>query len=366
MTVFKEEKDPKISQEIASLLHRLAPLLVQFTQYPLTSRILLGLQQRQKQMEEARGPYSQRLAKVLERKLDPGAQKFLLADLNSEDSFRHQNAVLLLGCLGRAAIFILLEAVKKTEDLRVRTLAASLLTKAGNDGVVLLKKEAVLGGTAEERARILEVIEDATRDLKAELAQTLGEENPQVRQAAFRLLERLNDTQSKELLLEYAQGNDPRLAMECIECLGKLKLSGAVGPLLSLLRNQKKSDLLVGCCRALGQIGDPACVEPLTKILTRRQGLFSRLKSGWAEVRATAAYALSQISHPRAAEVLVSLGNDSDPRVREVAQKILKSSHPKRPAPRIIGPPSKRDGTIKTQKYFRVSGFKFRVRSTLP
>jgi diguanylate cyclase (GGDEF)-like protein len=346
LTVFKEEKDPKITREIASFLHRLATLLVQFTQYPLASRILLSLHQRQKQLEEAKDPYSQRLAKVLERKLDPGLHKFLLADLNSEDPFRHQNAALLLGGLGRAAIPLLLEAVKKTEDLRVRTLAASLLAKAGNDGVALLKKEAVLGGTAEERARILDVIEGATRDLKAELAQTLGEENPRVRQAAFRLLERLNDTQTVELLLEYARGNDLRLAMDCVECLGKLKPSGAVGPLLSLLQNQKKRDLLICCCRALGQIGDPACVEPLTKILTQ-QGLFSRLKGGWAEVRATAAYALSQIPHPRAAEVLISLENDSDPRVRKVAQNIFKSSQPKKPAPKIMGKPSKRDGAIK-------------------
>jgi len=206
-----------------------------------------------------------------------------------------------------------------------------------------------LGGAAEERARILDVIEGVTRDLKVELAQTLGDENPKVRQAAFRLLERLNDTQAVELLLERAEGNDPRLAVESIECLGKLKPSGAVGRLLSLLQNQKKSALRVGCCRALGQIGDPACIEPLTKILTQK-GLFSRLKSGRAEVRATAAYALSQISHPRAAEVLISLENDSDPRVREVAQKVLKSSHPKKPAPRIINHPSQRDGAIKTQK----------------
>ena len=47
-----------------------------------------------------------------------------------------------------------MEGIKKTEDLRVRTLAASLLAKAGNDGVSMLKKEAVLGGAAEERARV--------------------------------------------------------------------------------------------------------------------------------------------------------------------------------------------------------------------
>jgi HEAT repeat protein len=342
--IFQEEKDPKITRDISSLLHRMSALLIQFLQHPLAGRILLNLQQRQRQLEEARDPHSQRLAKVLERKLDPGVQKLLLSDLNSEEPFRHQNAVLLLGSLGKAAIPLLLEAIKKTDDLRVRTLAASLLAKAGNDGVALVKKEAVLAGTAEERVRILDVIEVVTRDLKAELAYALGEENSKVRQAAFRLLERMNDSQAVELLLENVEGNEPRLALESMECLGRLKPAAAVRRLLSLLENQKKSDLLAACCRALGQIGDPACIEPLMKILTQH-GLFARMKSGWAEVRATAAYALSQIPHPQAAEVLISLENDSDPRVREAAQKVLKSFHSQKPSPKPRSHPLRRDGS---------------------
>jgi HEAT repeat protein len=43
-------------------------------------------------------------------------------------------------------------------------------------------------------------------------------------------------------------------------------------------------------------------------------------------VRASAAYVLSQISNPQAAEILIPLENDLEPRVREVAQKILKFS----------------------------------------
>jgi HEAT repeat protein len=141
-------------------------------------------------------------------------------------------------------------------------------------------------------------------------------------QAAFRLVERLNDSQAVELLLDNARGDDPRLALESIECLGKLKPAAAVGCLISLLENHKKTDRLIACCRALGQIADPTSIEPLSKILTRK-GFWSRFKRGKAEARATAAFALGQISHPRAAKVLASLKNDYDPRVREAAQKSL-------------------------------------------
>lgn len=322
LTIFLEEKDPKILREIASLLHRMAAVLIQFVQYPLASRILLSLQQRQKQLEEGENPSFQRLAKILDRKLDPTAQKLLTADLNSDEPFRHQNAVLLVGSLGRAAIPLLLEIIRKTDDLRSRTLAADLLAKTGNEGADFLKREVVLEGVAEERVRILEVIELVTRDMKAELAHALGEKSPEVRQAAFRLVERLNDSQAVGLLLDNARGDDPRLALESIECLGKIKPPAAVDCLVSLLENDKKTDLLIACCRVLGQIGDPATIEPLSKILTRK-GFWSRFKRRRTEVRATAAFALGQISHPRAAKILASLKNDQDPRVREVAQKNL-------------------------------------------
>ncbi len=327
LNVLPEEKDPKVFREIASLLHRVSVVLIQFLQYPLASRILLNLQARQKELGEAKDPFSQRLAKILDRKLDPGVQALLTADLNSGEPFRHQNAVLLLGALGRTAIPLLVEAIKKIEDLRVRTVAANLLAKAGEETGQLLKREAMFGGAAEERARVLDVLELVTRDLEPELAQVMGEENPRVRQAAFRLLERLNDSQGVELLLDYARGNDPRLAREAIECLGKLKPAAAVGCLASIIANEKKTERLIACCRALGQIGDPAGIDPLVRIVTQ-PGIFSRLRSGWAEVRGTAAFALGEIPHPRSREVLLSLENDPDPRVREAARKVLKVPSP--------------------------------------
>ncbi len=325
LNVFPQEKDPKVFREIASLLHRVAVVLIQFLQYPLASRILLNLYARQKELAEGKDPLSQRLAKILDRKLDPGIQALLTADLTSGDSFRHQNAALLLGALGRTAIPLLIEAIKKIEDLRVRTIAANLLAGAGEETGQMLKREAVFGGAAEERARVLDVLELVTRDLEPELAQLLGEENLRVRQSAFRLLERLNDRHGFELLLDYARGNDPRLASDAIECLGKLKPSGAVECLVSIMGNEKKTDRLIACCRALGEIGDPAAIEPLSRIVTQ-PGLFSRLlRSGWAEVRGTAAFALAEIPDPRSREVLLPLENDPDPRVREAARKVLKA-----------------------------------------
>jgi len=47
----------------------------------------------------------------------------------------------------------------------------------------------------------------------------MGDGNPAVRQAAFRLAERLNDSQAVQLLLDYARNPETGLAVEAIESL---------------------------------------------------------------------------------------------------------------------------------------------------
>ena len=84
----------------------------------------------------------------------------------------------------------------------------------GAEGAGLLKRELVLEGKTEERLRILEIIDTITHDLKTELAYAIGDGNAVLRQAAFQLAERLNDSQVEPLakiLLLYREDPDPRI-----------------------------------------------------------------------------------------------------------------------------------------------------------
>ncbi len=318
LAAFEKEKDSEILREIAVLLHRMVTILVRFAEYSLTSRILLHLSNRRRQLEESRDPHAQRLAKILDRKLEPYIQRLLMDDLTSGENSRRENAALLLGSLGKVSIPLLIDAIKKTEDLRVRQLAADLLGQMGPEATEPLKRELVLGGRAEERSRILEVIDTVTDDLKVELAYALGDGNVAVRQAALQLAERLNDSQVVNLMMEYAKGPELQLAVEAIECLGRLKPAAAVNGLVSLLGRSKEKERLIACCRALGQIADPATIEPLAKTLAQK-GFISRRKRR-ADIRAAAIFALGQISHPQVAKVLALYREDPDPRVREIAR----------------------------------------------
>jgi HEAT repeat protein len=175
--------------------------------------------------------------------------------------------------------------------------------------------------------RILEVIDTVTRDLKTELAFTLESEKPELREAGFQLAERLNNPQVVELLLNYARSPNAGLAIDAIKYLGRLKSQTALEVLVPLLNDTHDTKLMMACCQALGQIGEPACVEPLVNILKGKRSLFRRKRRS-PQIRATAAFALAQIPHPRVAEILAPFVDDDDLRVKEIARNRAYAASP--------------------------------------
>ena len=152
----------------------------------------------------------------------------------------------------------------------------------------------------------------------------IGDENQQVREAAYRLAERVNDSHMADVLLEFARSHEGEPAIGAIQWLGKMGREGIEEHLIALLTTSKNDALCTACCRALGQIAKPVAIEPLCEILAPRRVLFFR-KNRDAQLRAAAAVALGQISDPRAAQRLAIFKDDPDSRVREVARSALNS-----------------------------------------
>jgi len=319
LRVFPQEEDLGILRQMATLLSQTAANLIQFGDYQMASRILTHLRNRQNQLQAGRDAKALADETILLRELDPKTQMILLEDLRSKDPARLQRVTQLLSSLGAVAMPLLVEVVKGEDSLRLRQIASYLLKSLGPEAARLLKRELVLEGFPKERVRLLEVIDGVTQDLKTELAYALGDDNPKVRRAAFRLTERLNDAQVNSLLFDYANHEDPKMAVIAIKSLGKVKPAGAVDVLLSLLESSKEVERLIACCRALGQIADPAAIEPLAKMLSPGSILFLRKRRSSA-IRAAAAFALAQIPHARVSEVLAPYSDDSDPRVRQIAR----------------------------------------------
>jgi len=323
LLVLSQEKEPAVLKDLANTLNRLATLLIEFGEYAHASRILLHLQRRHRKLVEAKSEQAETLEEILLRPLDPKAQQVLLQDFLSRDASRQQHAVQLLGSLGRITIPLLLNVVKREEDLRIRQLAASLLSEQGYEATKMIKREFVLQTSAEDRVRILEVIDGITRDLKTELLYALNDEHPAVRQEAFRLTERLNNDDVENILLELTESKRLDVAVAAIKQLAKLRPHATLEKVLFLVKTARERERIIACCQALGQIGEPVCIDPLANILLLR-GFLSRKKRHDSRLRTAAALALAQINDPRSKDVLAKCTEDRDAQVRQIARSVLR------------------------------------------
>jgi diguanylate cyclase (GGDEF)-like protein len=313
------ESEPQVLREFTDVLFRMIGTSVQFADYQLASRILLEVRGRQGALKETGGREGDRLAALLDRRVEPAALKLLEEDLRSAQPDRHERAAQVLGAMGAAATPLLVEVIKQESDFRIRHLAASLLAEADPQAAELVKRALVTEVIVEQRARMLEVIDVVTRDLRLELEQCLRDTNPRVRRAAFQLFERLGQDDLVPLVAPFARHTDPAVARGAIRALTSLRSPAAVRAIAAILETAKDDGLAALLCQALGLSEQATAIDALARVLAERKMLFFGRRWG-AEVRATAALALKQIPHPLAGEVLARYENDSDAEVQQVAR----------------------------------------------
>jgi HEAT repeat protein len=321
--VFPQERDAKLMAEMAGLMNLMFTSLIGFVDYAPASRLITKLQDRHKALKKLKDPNAKQLGKSLELRLTPATQKLLLADLKSSEADRHNKAIQLLDSLGHIAVPLLINILKQEDDFRARQAAATILAKQGPQATDRLKQLMVLEILPEERVRLLENIDTVTTDLITELRHALGDENKEVRMAAFRLSERLKDAGVVDMLLENARKEKGEMAVAAVNALEKIRPPEAVADLSTIVKSTRDEALRVACCRALGRIAKPECIEPLANILGNRNRLLRRYRYS-DQVRATAAFALGQIPQARAVKTLAAYVHDPDQRIRDVSRTVLR------------------------------------------
>ena len=322
LLAFAKEENIQLLGGMAALLFRTGIHLILLADYTQATRIFTHLGQRQRKQREKQDQEAGSQEWVFLQGLDPKTRRLLLEDLKSQEPTRVEETRQLLSCLGPVALPLLMEVIKEEDNVGLRQIASRLLGRLGQEAATLLKRELVLEGIAEQRVRILEAIGEITRDLKTELGYALEEESPKVRRAAFHLLENFHDEHLISLLFDYVKHPDSTVAVAAVRSLGRIKPAGAVEMLVSLIDSASEKEHVMAACQALGKIADPAGIEPLAQLIAPR-GLFSRHRSKSPLVRAAAASALAQISHPEVAKVLARHLEDRDSRVRQIAREIV-------------------------------------------
>ena len=195
----------------------------------------------------------------------------------------------------------------------------------GDAAAEQIKRALIVEVIVEQRFHILEVIETVTVDLQDELSICLGDSNPKIRRAAFRLAERLNHEGLVEVLEPLARDDDPAVAKGALRSLASLGTDDATRALVAVLNVTKDPEVAVACCQALGQVKGPVAVEALARVLGRKK--FMSFSFVWSDqVRATAAMVLSSLAEPSARTALQRFADDKDPRIRRVAAAALTGS----------------------------------------
>lgn len=326
LAVFSDEPDQKIMTEMAALLNRMFVILIAMVNYPSAARIYTQLRQRYSKVKQSGRGQAQVLRKKLEIQLNTATQNLLLADLKSADPARQRNAVQLIESTGPVAWPMLINIIKQEDDLRARQTAALLLSKQGPKAIERVKRLLVLEITPEERMRVLSIIDTLTSDLLPELVHAIGDDDRRVQLAAFRLAERLNDNRVVGVLLENAKSSRGKVAVGAINTIEKLKPPEAVNEITDLMLTTKEDALRVACCRALGQIAKPECIEPLQTVLSKKSFL-NRKHRFSQKARATAAFALGNIRQKKAIKILSGYVNDEDQRVSEIAKAVVQRAN---------------------------------------
>lgn len=226
---------------------------------------------------------------------------------------------MVIGSLGASRTRPLLEIITRERSLRGRLLAASLLAAGGPAAEQEFKRLIVTEPIEDRRVRVLEIADQVTRNLDAELGAALADRVPRVRAAAFQLFERLRRDDLVDQVVHYASGEDVEVARSAIRSLGMLGSAAAAAGLASVLSECRDPRIAIACCQALGQIRCADSLEPLARILARRR--FRLFRWHWDEsVRAAAAAALVQLDHESVAGVVGQYVDDPHVGVRNVAR----------------------------------------------
>ncbi|WP_028313880.1 diguanylate cyclase [Desulfatibacillum aliphaticivorans] len=320
LAVLPAESDAQLLENMASLLYDTAANFVRIGEYSLATWIFGHFARRREamEMEDPEGI----IPEALTRQPEGDMALTLMADVASGEGFRQQSAFALMGGMGDSGVRLLLNIIKDNDDVRTRQIAASQLEKIGYQAVEKLKQELVNENSGKRKARIVEVIDTATTDLKTELTFLLADSNTSVRKAGFALAERLNAPYVVNILSNLLDDERPEIAKEAVVCLGKTAAPGSAGIIVKQMDVNKAPELLEACCQALGRLADPEAIVPLSKILSYKKTLFSK-KEYAASVRAAAAFALAGIPHKLAKGALAAYADDPEPRVREAAQKVM-------------------------------------------
>jgi hypothetical protein len=237
----------------------------------------------------------------------------LLATGRQKDYADHRDALGRCGNPGAAALLAHLMASDTFEERRVfynaivelRTGIPMLIDALGHPQWYIVRNAASLLG------EMREPMADQA------LARLLEHRDERVREAAAAALSRIDTSTARIALQRMLQDRSPRVRLHAAGAFASSPAKTAT-PLATALESESDADVQIGIIHALGRLGTPDAVQKLVRAV-----MPSHLRPRPVSFRIAALEALTAARGASAMATLRSLLTDTEPAIREAAQRLI-------------------------------------------
>jgi HEAT repeat protein len=317
------ESAPDVYGQIAESLQLAAMELLVNWKFE-ESALLLATLRRHSREESPIGHKKKQLAVKALLDFSTRGLDVICADLNAPLKDRQNGAYRILAELGEEAVGPLVEAVKRSSDLRSRQAAIQAMKHLGATVKNSLLKQLNVEMSADVLIKLIPVLEDfADASLLPTLSALLQHPDAGVRRQVAQLLAKVNDPKVQNLLTGLLDDADVDVQAEAVRLIGELHLKQAC-PELARRLSAVSPVVQEEMCVAFGHLGEKSVIPDLIKILQTQKSFWRRVPGTTDSVRARALWALGQLLPDEAAQkTLTRALKDPNPNIRRTAQNAL-------------------------------------------
>lgn len=320
------ESAPEVYGHIADALQVGAMELLVHWRFEESASLLSTLRRHSREESPIGQKKKQHAAKALHDFSARGLE-VICADLNAPIKDRQNGAHRVLAELGEEAVDPLVEAVKRSVDLRAKQAAVQALRRMGPIVKDTLLKQMTVGTAADALVKLIPLLEEfADASLLPTLTTLLMHPDASVRRQVAQLLAKVKEPKVQSLLAGLLDDADPEVQAEAVRLIGELKLKLAS---LEIARRLSSSSPAVQeeMCIALGTLGEKRSIPDLVQLLEVKKSFWKRAAGAPDAVRIRAIWALSQFLPDDAASKAIAVASkDSNPMVKRAATSALTRS----------------------------------------
>jgi len=251
----------------------------------------------------------------------------LIADIESGDATRIQNAAVVLASMGIHSFKPLLEVIRLSDDYRVRAAAAFIVKETSAEGGPPGQLVSSMGPAAppDERVRVISVADKLGLDVAEVVFEAMLDPEDEVRAAGLKLARRLDADAALAAASRLAEAGTPEALTGSFEMIGELEIVRGLEIIAEHLPESISPEAMAKGARALGRLARSAGVAQPKSVTLLQAVLAKCIAIATPEMTAAAleaVRALGEHDAPEASVILEAAAAFPDEAVASAAKRL--------------------------------------------